>query len=238
MSFRRHLALDNVYPALDDFILEISKKKSIWIAHFHEVDMNLKFEGDDAYLPERCKLNNIKTKNKTNTGENSIDAFPRPAATKVEIERSLFFTKNNVKKRRLSSPSFISSEPIKERIPKPKSNLNLKLIHLKNDGNKLKLSVKHSIVSADKILTAVHMGAHHSKQCGGNIHSRADNVVHRGLALTIKFTCSLGNKCRCWKNGIWKWVTLILIQKKPGLIIIAMSIKVHSLLIACQHLEQ
>ena len=203
-SFRSHLALDQRYSNSLDFISDFSKDKRIWICHFHEVDMNIDANGS---LPVKCKLKQSLTGYKVNTGNDSTKAYPRPAATRIQIETSIYFSSSSKRSRISSASSLPPPVPPPERTSKPKPYpiINPILKKLRNDGNKLKHSFKQSIVSADKILQAVHMGAHHEKHCGGTIHSRSDHVVHRALALTIKITCSLGGKCTCWNKGIWKW---------------------------------
>ena len=204
---------------------ELRQIDRVSIIHFFQVDIMVKsntdgqarFDTIDRSEPTKFQL--------TDTGNFSRISPARPAASKSEIENSVFYGLSTLLysdyvlhastwvKQKSSSTlkrkgQKASSTPFKDAMSPPVFAAFLDSTESMKAGRIPEIPYHESFYGTSMKLMLLIKSLHdHGRSCPGNIVTRRNNVVLKRLSLSVTIHCSRGMECKIWDKGILKWIS-------------------------------
>jgi hypothetical protein len=201
-----------VHLGLDANFSELPAYPRVWMGHFHWIDIQVVKGVNDESVFDKISLKFPTKFVEYETGNSSMLAPPRPSATKMEAQGSLFA------KRTLSFEDYVLLSVDVHAKKRKKRSLPMPPTTASSGSTGRPVAnpyFEFFIGNAEKVVSLVKMMNSHGKLCGGEIYFRRVELTTRRLSLVFKCTCSLGKQCRKCENGVFRWLSTNEIRISP-----------------------
>ena len=205
-------------------MLELKPSDRVSVIHFFEVDIMVNstadgqasFDNIDRIGPTKYQL--------MDSGNFSRDSPARPAASKSDIENSVFYglatllysdyllTACTWQKRKVTSSErkSLSLAPAKNLSSPPVNAFSafMNSTESMKAGRKPEVTYHESFLgTSTKLISLIKTLQDNGRSCSGNIITRRSTVVLKRLSLAVAIHCTCGKLCKIWDKGIYKWVS-------------------------------